>query len=172
MNPVLFLDFDGVLHPEPSLSKDFFSQLPLLEAVLRQYPTVDIVISSAWRLDWVGSANSVAVEQLRRHFSTDVAARVVGVTPYMGRLHESGLDALPHVRELECYAWMKSNRQIGTRWMALDDRADYFLPRCNNLMTVDGRTGFVPSDVETFRQRLTKITTPPQNLGGNKASAS
>jgi len=48
MNPVLFLDFDSVMHSEPSLSHEAFTQMPLVEAVLREFPTVEIVISSAW----------------------------------------------------------------------------------------------------------------------------
>ena len=36
----LFLDFDGVLHPEMCNKGAFFSQLPLLEAVLRDHPSV------------------------------------------------------------------------------------------------------------------------------------
>lgn len=104
MNPVLFLDFDGVLHAEPSLPKEVFSQLPLVEAVLRDCPWVDIVISSTWRLDWMGDSDATAVENLRRYFSPDIAQRVVGVTPFLGRFQENGLDALPYRRELECCA--------------------------------------------------------------------
>ena len=99
MNPVLFLDFDGVLHSEPSLPKEAFSQLPLVEAILREFPSVEVVISSTWRLDWVGDSDAAAVENLRRYFSPDIAQRVVGVTPFLGRLQENGLDALPYIRE-------------------------------------------------------------------------
>ena len=46
----LFLDFDGVLHPEgegplPNDGTDFCF-LPRLEALLRDYPHVGVVISS------------------------------------------------------------------------------------------------------------------------------
>ena len=50
---ILFLDFDGVLHPE---GEDHifkggvdFCFLPRLEALLREFPQVKIVISSSWR---------------------------------------------------------------------------------------------------------------------------
>ncbi|MFZ3000646.1 MAG: HAD domain-containing protein [Undibacterium umbellatum] len=50
---ILFLDFDGVLHPEPCYDKtQLFSCLPRLEAILRDFPTVQIVISSTWRKNW------------------------------------------------------------------------------------------------------------------------
>ncbi len=165
MNPVLFLDFDGVLHSEPSLPKEAFSQLPLVEAILRDFPSVEIVVSSTWRLDWMGSADSVAVTHLRRHFSKDIALRVVGVTPFLGRIQESGLDARPYTRKLECCAWLKSNRSVRTPWLALDDRAEWFLPGCPNLMKVGGGDGFMPSDEDLFRQHLTRITTARPHPG-------
>ena len=48
---ILFLDFDGVLHLEPAFAKDMLSQLPLVEEILRDFAQVEIVISSAWRLE-------------------------------------------------------------------------------------------------------------------------
>ncbi|MDP3172795.1 MAG: HAD domain-containing protein, partial [Polaromonas sp.] len=50
---IAFLDFDGVLHPEDTNSKNqLFCRLPLVEEVLREFPRAEIVISSAWRLEW------------------------------------------------------------------------------------------------------------------------
>jgi hypothetical protein len=50
---ILFLDFDGVLHPEGEAhihdGGADFCFLPRLEALLREFPEVKIVISSAWR---------------------------------------------------------------------------------------------------------------------------
>lgn len=52
---VIFLDFDGVLHPEyipgASLGKyktnrDYFSCLPNLENLLREFPDLEVIISS------------------------------------------------------------------------------------------------------------------------------
>ena len=49
----LFLDFDGVLHPQydggPTPKEVCFCHLPRFEAVMRQHPGVLIVISSTWR---------------------------------------------------------------------------------------------------------------------------
>lgn len=163
MNPVLFLDFDGVLHPEPSNRKDTFTQLPLVENILREFPTVEIVISSAWRLDWWESPKAVAVENLRRHFSADIAQRVVGVTPLIKRTSEEQAwneDFGPR-REIECLAWLRANRPPGTPWLALDDREWWFSPESRNLMKVDGDTGFLPSDEDRFRSQLARIASPP-----------
>ncbi|MGJ7505586.1 MULTISPECIES: HAD domain-containing protein [unclassified Variovorax] len=46
---LLFLDVDGVLHPvdtDYSFSSKFFSHLPPLEELLREFEFVDVVISS------------------------------------------------------------------------------------------------------------------------------
>lgn len=53
---ILFLDFDGVLHSTQAIEADgsifrenAFKLIPALEAVLRDFPVVLIVISSVWR---------------------------------------------------------------------------------------------------------------------------
>lgn len=48
--PILFLDFDGVLHPEHCHESKHFCCLPVLEDALRQAPEWQVVISSTWRL--------------------------------------------------------------------------------------------------------------------------
>lgn len=58
-SPVIYVDFDGVLHllGEPALDEDFkllpntnlFCWRPILERVLAPYPSVKIIISSDWR---------------------------------------------------------------------------------------------------------------------------
>ncbi len=42
MNMYLFLDFDGVTHPQPCLQDSAFCRLPLIEEVLREFPMVKI----------------------------------------------------------------------------------------------------------------------------------
>ena len=65
---IVFLDFDGVLHPEfdpddperPKQNSDLFCRLPLIEAVLREFSQVEIVISSAWRMYFLDSEDGRA----------------------------------------------------------------------------------------------------------------
>ena len=54
MNSILFLDFDGVLHPG---NRGTFERAPMLEMWLLKHPEVDVVISSSWRIEntWPGS---------------------------------------------------------------------------------------------------------------------
>ncbi|MFD2270984.1 HAD domain-containing protein [Undibacterium arcticum] len=47
---ILFLDFDGVLHPDPCDEGERFSRLPAFEALMRDFPAVEIVVSSSWRV--------------------------------------------------------------------------------------------------------------------------
>lgn len=48
--PLLFLDFDGVTHPEPCGSAPLFQSLPQIEAVLRRYPGVLVALSTTRRV--------------------------------------------------------------------------------------------------------------------------
>ena len=45
---ILFLDFDGVLHPEHCHESKHFCCLPVLESALRQVPEFELVITSTW----------------------------------------------------------------------------------------------------------------------------
>jgi hypothetical protein len=49
--PTLFLDFDGVLHPNHAQDHQLFVWAPLLADALEGCQ-VDIVISSSWRFQW------------------------------------------------------------------------------------------------------------------------
>lgn len=69
----LFLDFDGVTHPDPCLAEGAFCQLPLIEDVLLEFPSVEIVISSSWR-------DHHSIEELREFFALEIRSRVIAVT--------------------------------------------------------------------------------------------
>lgn len=156
---VLFLDFDGVLHPEFLKDEnELLSRLPLIESVLREYPPVEIVISSAWRLKY--SDPNAALSALRQHFAPDIATRVVDVTPYHRKLNDSdapdGLYA--YSRHWECEAWVRTHRPPGTRWMAMDDRAYLFKPFTKNLMAFDDWIAFTKAHQDPLRAYLTALT--------------
>ncbi|WP_096668721.1 HAD domain-containing protein [Polaromonas sp. AET17H-212] len=46
----LFLDFDGALHPHPCVVQFKFCLCNPIEGILREFPQVDIVLSTTWRL--------------------------------------------------------------------------------------------------------------------------
>jgi len=70
-NKVLFLDFDGVLHPTTH-GTVLLSQLPLLESALESCDYT-MVISSSWRFH-------MEMEDLKKHFSSSVRNKIVGAT--------------------------------------------------------------------------------------------
>lgn len=158
---ILFLDFDGRLRPERAFfNEDLLTRLPLIESILREFPDVEIVISSAWRLRWKGA--EVAARRLRRHFSDDIATRVVGVTPNFADLDlKAALDGVQYYqRHWGWDAWMRTNRPAGTPWMALDDRAIRFRPSCANLMALQADLALKADHVDEFRQRLEALGRP------------
>lgn len=137
---ILFLDFDGVLHPfhRPTGA---FALLPAFERVMRDFPEVDIVISSAWR-----EANSLA--ELRRLFSPDIQPHIIDATPV---LHD---DDVLFIRELEILAWLRHARREQEAWVAIDDTGWFFSPGCRNLILVEGACGFNLGTERELRRRL------------------
>ena len=104
---IVFLDFDGVLHPEPCADDELFCHLPSIEEVLREYPHVLVVISSAYR--------HRAIARLRKYFSQEIARRIVGMTPDYRRADEAmaprGLGLF--LRQWECVDWLRAHRPPG-----------------------------------------------------------
>lgn len=148
-SPVLFLDFDGVTHPEPSFQEDVFCRLHLIEDVLLEFPAVDVVISSSWR-------DHYPLDELRGFFCEALRSRVVGVTP---SITNPSSDWLPghgaqFERQWEIETWMKSHRPWGTPWLAIDDRAHWFMPDCPNLLLMDSLEAFTDEHQAPLRAML------------------
>jgi hypothetical protein len=145
---LLFLDFDGVLHPEPSFqSETLFCHLPKLESILRDFPNVDVVISSSWR-------DTRTLTELQALFSPDIRMRIVGVTPDW-RNHPGLFDVIGNYpRHIEIEAWRRDSGRLWEDWIAIDDRAYWFRPFLKNLVRCDPTTGLT-GEIETeLRQRL------------------
>lgn len=110
--PVLFLDFDGVLHPAgvPTINSDgefvpherLFAWRNNLEMELRAHPSLEIIISSDWR-------KYHAEEDLAAFLGKDLGRRVAGVMPYF----EQGSRAEAIRAE--------ASRRGFRHWLALDD---------------------------------------------------
>lgn len=117
---ILFLDFDGVLHPEhmgePTPADEIFCHLPRFEAVMRDFPSVKIVIASMWRYDF-------SLDKLKAKFSPDIAARIIGMTRLRDRMEDT---YLPARREKEILDWLADSEYETAPWLALDDAAWQF----------------------------------------------
>lgn len=99
---ILFLDFDGVLHPEAALSTRVdFQHLPLLWRILREVPEVEVVFATSWR-------NSHSLDELvfivTRGGGEDLAHRFIGMNPIVDKAsreqgglgHERGHPTSPY----------------------------------------------------------------------------
>jgi hypothetical protein len=132
---LIFLDFDGVLRRKDAPLYRFEKPLlAVLEAVVRRIRDAEVVVMSSWR-------EVVELTAIRKLFSTDVAARIVGVTPFV-----------PHGRYREILAYLKQNGAEDRRWVAVDDDP-FSYPRGVPLVLVDPAKGFGTEEA----QRLVEI---------------
>lgn len=121
---VLFLDLDGVTHPEsvyllhkhgPTLldapGHSLFEHCPLLEQTLEPYPELRIVLSTSWVRRYRGS-----IRRVSRRLTPGLQARVVGAT-YHSRMDPAEFAAAPRGVQI----WSDVLRRKPVDWLALDD---------------------------------------------------
>lgn len=148
--PVMFLDFDGVLHPEfCNATKHFECERHLASALIGN--DVELVVSSTWRL-------GRTLCEIKELFSDPIANLIVGTTTRYSELPEISGSCAPFERETECVAWMSANRPPWTRWIAADDRPWLFRPFCRNLFLVDGKRGLDEKSSKLLRARLNELS--------------
>lgn len=145
---ILFLDFDGVLHPEyvgqATPADVVFCHLPRFEGVMRDHPKVDIVISSTWREQFPLTA-------LRARFSPDIAARIIGATPVTHRIDGK---YTPARREGEILDWLRQAGREHEPWLALDDAAWQFQQHRDRLVACTGYVGLDAAAEAALREML------------------
>src|SRR3972149_10672816 len=103
---LLFLDFDGVLHPMPGQPEAFFCLIPtILDSIPAAPPDLKVVISSSWRFHH-------EYEGLKNFFPEQLQARLIGATgpAIAGR----------HARYREINAFLDKLPRRGG-WGGLDD---------------------------------------------------
>ncbi|WP_434660787.1 HAD domain-containing protein [Paraburkholderia sp. A3BS-1L] len=121
---LLFLDFDGVLHPEsvyllhkhgPTLldapGHSLFEHCQLLEDVLAPYCDVRIVLSTSWVRRYRGS-----VRRVSHRLTPGLQARVIGAT-YHSKMDREEFAAAPRGMQI----WSDVLRRKPEAWLALDD---------------------------------------------------
>jgi hypothetical protein len=146
----LFLDFDGVLHPYETTRSQLFCHVPTFERVIRQFPDVQIVISSDWK--YIES-----LDALRRRFSADVAQRIVGTTPKVCELPEMRVDIRNRQRKVECLYWLHTHGGQKQPWLAVDDCPSLFNGDCPRLLFVNPNTGLDDAHAEQLAERLRQL---------------
>lgn len=149
MDLIIFLDFDGVLHPEPVKAGREFERVPVLEDLIEIYENkgykVWIVISSTWRLRH-------SLEDLKERLGVKIAQRVRGVTAHYDSLKDVPERYIGYPREAECEMWMRVHAPLGSSWVALDDRDWLFRPFNKHLIQTDRSVGLRSSDIKKVLQ--------------------
>lgn len=131
---ILFLDFDGVLHPDPCRDDQLFEHAARLAHSLAQFPETSVVLSTSWR-------TFLDLDRLVAPLDADLQPRVIGVTPRFAEISPPRA-LVPYRRQAECVQWLEDNGVSGAAWLALDDRPSWFEPYCENLIACDALTGF------------------------------
>lgn len=131
---VLYLDFDGVLHPEDvywyrsrgivlkAPGHSLFEHVGLLETLLEPYPELKIVLSTSW-------VRAKDFNFARAQLSSSLQSRVIGATYHSAMKHEGGLSGLSHgalhgyFAQLTRYQQVKGDvdRRGPHVWLAIDD---------------------------------------------------
>ena len=150
-NKYLFLDFDGVLHPDRySLTNydpdrvfknnEMFSQAPLLAGLLTEY-SCQIIISSSWRF-------THSLEEMKEKLPKSIAKNVIGTTgeAYVG----------PHPRYNEIKEYLISSNKSLFSWRALDDSKIEFPNGCTDLILCDRNTGIASKQIQELKKWLQK----------------
>lgn len=152
LRPTIFLDFDGVLHPEGlDDASRLFECAPRLWAILRAVPAAQVVFSTSWRSHHsLGELNDYATAG----GGEDLAGRFIGGTPKIRTFDEIGADL--H-RENECIAWREQAGHIGA-WLAIDDIQHWFSTPSRNVFITDYRVGLSDNDVPLIIARLREET--------------
>lgn len=144
---ILFLDFDGVLHPEPCYDQEkLFCHLPKLEKVLIDFPQVRIVISSTWR-------ETRTIDTLRDFFCVEIRHRIIGVTPSW-RDYPELMDRIGFQRHVEIEAWLRNSGEPWAPWLSIDDKPYLFRPFLPTLIKTESGRGFDESAEMKLRTLL------------------
>lgn len=153
---ILFLDFDGVLHPFFPLpdrtdeENAYFAYWPRLLAVLDDHPCVEIVVSSSWRL--------ISPEKWHAEVPESLKQRIAGKTPEIvqktRKQYPVGYMPEP-IRYLEIQKYLRSTRQADGPWIALDDDPLLFPADCQNLIIC--QEGFGAAEEAVLRHRLAAL---------------
>lgn len=142
MKPLItvFLDFDGVLHPQGGTTDRLFEKANLLQICLQQVEHVEVVISSSW-------AEHYPLGDMRDFFEgqPDLHRLIVGCTLQKGNPKVDFGD-MP-LRESQCRNWLIANQREPHRWLAIEDDVLNFKAR-EHVVFTDPRVGFRTRDAE------------------------
>lgn len=163
---ILFLDFDGVLHPDaaflingrPTLKAEgrLFMWAPLLIKALDDFPDVRIVLSTSW-------ARELSYTRACLWLPVELRRRVIGATWHSGmsfkrdgfRSLSTWWDEANRYQQIKRYA----GRAGLTDWVAIDDQPDGWEKEDRDkLVHTNGDTGLSdPASLALLAERLAKM---------------
>lgn len=154
---VLYLDFDGVLHPSevylkngvPTLICDdpyatLFCWAPILENILADFPDVNVRLSTSW-------VRMKSFDYSKQKLPASIQVKVAGST-FHRHMDKMEFDQLTRYQQIRADA----NRQGITRWVAVDDDG-YGWPEAekDHLVRTDGDHGLLQAKVQReLREKL------------------
>ncbi len=133
---IVFLDFDGVLHPVKANEHERFrpDAIKLVNLILDELGA-NVVLSTAWRMD-SGSGR----------FNSWFKNRVIDATP----IHEINMKA-EHPRYLEVISFLKGKEWTHVPWIAIDDKRGYF-PTHSPAYITNAEVGLTEQDAKQVIQ--------------------
>lgn len=160
---ILFLDYDGVLHPDAAYIEngrpvlraegEFFMWAPLLVDVLADHPRVRIVLSTSW-------VRILRFDRARERLPAALARRVIGSTWHSAmakhpeavhKLYPTWWDEATRYAQIKRYV----DRAGLTKWLAIDDHDEGWAEEDRvRLIHTQSETGISTPDVLARLQTL------------------
>jgi hypothetical protein len=169
MNPLVFLDFDGVLHAdcvyrasgEIVLRRDgisLFEWAPLLVDALVPHPEVRIVLSTSW-------VRTLSFAEAKSKLPIELQARVVGATWHSGMKRE-GIwhmsDPFLFLTRCEQIVSYVARHKV-EHWLAIDDDTESWLDAYRDrLVACNSDLGIAsPATLAELKEKLVKLVEQP-----------
>ena len=134
-NVLLFLDFDGVLHPLGLNKKLDFNKVFYIEQLLEEFPNVSIVISSSW-------ADTHSLDELKKLLPS-ISKSIIGKVKEINRYN----------RDICIKAWLGNTSLCRYYpWVAVDDAA--FFEKDSPVVWCDSLTGLTEESFNVLKRAI------------------
>jgi len=132
---IIFLDFDGVLHPENPAPNQLFSNAYMLDNFLRDYQC-QVIVTSSWQF-------SPKYQSFLNILPGFLAKSITGETQCSFKGNASRLKEINH------YLHMKHLSNID--WVAIDDKSEKFPDNFSQLILCDSLTGITEKQISILK---------------------